>query len=126
MAASSSLRKSCFPACFHGMRNIVLAWSSQIRPGYFPLLTCRVHKHLSYKPDISLSPGPAIFKPNARSFHLKYVPVLPSRTAVGAWTEFLKACLNDQNSVFSIRYTDLFVTMFSKDNKFRLIKLDKH
>lgn len=41
MAASSSLRKSCFPACFHGMRNIVLASSSQTRPGYFPLLTCK-------------------------------------------------------------------------------------
>lgn len=40
MAASSSLRKSCFPACFHGMRNMVLASSSQTRPGYLPLHTC--------------------------------------------------------------------------------------
>lgn len=40
MAASSSLRKSCFPACFHGMRNMVLASSSHTIPGYLPLLTC--------------------------------------------------------------------------------------
>ena len=45
MAASSSLRKSCLPACFHGMRNMVLASSSHTSPGYFPLLTFKTtHK----------------------------------------------------------------------------------
>lgn len=50
MAASSSLRKSCFPACFQGMRNMVLASSSHITPGYFPLLTWRTSEGLkSYR-----------------------------------------------------------------------------
>lgn len=44
MAASSSLRKSCFPACFQGIRNMVLASSSHMTPGYFPLLTCGSQK----------------------------------------------------------------------------------
>lgn len=47
MAASSSLRKSCFPACFQGMRNMVLSSSSHTRPGYLPLSTCKtIFTHL--------------------------------------------------------------------------------
>lgn len=48
-AASWSSRKSCLPACFQGIRNMVLAASSQHTPGKCPLSTCSTTQFRSFR-----------------------------------------------------------------------------
>ena len=48
-AASWSSRKSCLPACFQGIRNMVLAASSQHTPGNCPLSTCSTTQFRSFR-----------------------------------------------------------------------------
>lgn len=69
MAASWSSRKSCLPACFQGIRNMVLAVSSQHTPGNCPLSTCSTIQFRSFRvqralPVAILGRGDRIYKEN--------------------------------------------------------------
>lgn len=48
-AASWSSRKSCLPACFQGIRNMVLSASSQHTPGNCPLSNCSIIQLRSFR-----------------------------------------------------------------------------